>query len=115
MSPQPNRFDTGAGGVVHFRPALHPDLSPQVRKGEAMKRIAMRFTWRSVLKRVVPCGLLAILLSSMTGCATPAYSANERNKMISRTWGYEARQAVDDWDEFWMLRPPSRMTIWHVR
>ena len=80
-----------------------------------MKRFAIRLSLRSVLKRVAACGLLAILLSSMTGCATPAYSPTERNKMISRTWGYDARQAVDDWDEFWLLRPPSRLTIWHVR
>ena len=72
-------------------------------------------TIRLVLKRLVLCGLLAVWLSSMTGCATPAYSAVEREKMISRTWRYEARQAVDDWDSFWMLHPPSRMTMWHVR
>ena len=80
-----------------------------------MKRFAMHFTLRPVLKRVVACGLLAMLLSSMTGCATPAYSALEREKMISRTWRYDTRQAVDDFDEFLLLRPPSRMTIWHVR
>ena len=74
-----------------------------------------RFAIESVLKRVVLCGLLAGGLFSMTGCATPAYSARERDKMISRTWRHEYRQAVDDWDEFWLLRPPSRMTIWHVR
>ena len=74
-----------------------------------------RFAIQSVLKRVVLCGLLAGGLGSMTGCATPAYSARERDKMISRTWGYEYRQAVDDWDSFWLLRPPGRMTIWHVR
>ena len=74
-----------------------------------------RFANQAVLKRVVLCGLLATGLFSMTGCATPAYSAQERDKMISRTWGFEAKQAVDDWDEFWLLRPPSRMTVWHVR
>ena len=74
-----------------------------------------RFASQPVLKRVVLSGLLAAGLGSMSGCATPAYSPRERDKMISRTWGYEARQAVDDWDEFWLLRPPSRMTIWHVR
>ena len=74
-----------------------------------------RFANQAILKRVALCGLLAGGLFSMTGCATPAYSAQEREKMISRAWGYEAKQAVDDWDEFWLLRPPSRMTIWHVR
>ena len=66
-------------------------------------------------KQLVLCGLLVGGLSSMTGCATPAYSAQERDKMISRSWNYQGRQAVDDWDEFWLLRPPSRLTIWHVR
>ena len=76
-----------------------------------MKRLANRL----VLKRLALCGLLIAGTFSMTGCATPAYSAAERDKMISRTWNYEAKQAVDDWDEFWLLRPPSRLTIWHVR
>ena len=76
-----------------------------------MKRLANR----SVLKRLVVCALLAAGASSVTGCTTPAYSAQERDKMISRTWRYDKRQAVDDFDEFWLLRPPSRLTIWHVR
>ena len=62
--------------------------------------------------------LLAVLSGSMFlsgGCATPAYSAQERDKMIARTWRYEARQAVDDWDSFWLLRPPGTLTKWHVR
>jgi hypothetical protein len=85
--------------------------SHQEEEGEAMKRIPMPL----VLKRAVQCGLLVAGVSSMTGCATPAYSPKERDKMISRTWNYEGRQAVDDWDSFWLLRPPSRLTIWHVR
>lgn len=76
-----------------------------------MKRLSNRM----ILRRLVPCALLLAGMVSMTGCATPAYSAQERDKMISRTWRYEGRQAVDDWDEFWLLRPPSRLTIWHVR
>jgi hypothetical protein len=62
--------------------------------------------------------LLALLSGCMflsTGCATPAYSAKERDNLIDRSQRYEFRQAVDDWDEFWMLRPPSRLTTWHVR
>ena len=62
--------------------------------------------------------LLALLSGCMflsTGCATPAYSAQERSKLISRTWRYDSRQAVDDWDAIWLLRPPSRLTVWHVR
>ena len=74
-----------------------------------------RFAKRLVLKRLVLCGLLPAGMFSMTGCATPAYSPTERDKLISRSMRYEGRQAVDDWDEFWLLRPPSRLTIWHVR
>ena len=76
-----------------------------------MKRLSNRM----ILRRLALCALLLAGTVSMTGCATPAYSAQERDKMISRTWRYEGRQAVDDWDEFWLLRPPSRLTIWHVR
>ena len=79
-----------------------------------MKRFA-KGTAKRAATRLVLCGLLAVVLSSMTGCATPAYSAVERGKMISRTWRYDYRQSVDDFDELFMLRPPSRMTIWHVR
>lgn len=62
--------------------------------------------------------LLALLSGTMflsTGCVTPAYSAQERNAMISRNQRYEFRQAVDDWDSFWLLRPAGKLTIWHVR
>ena len=50
-----------------------------------------------------------------TGCATPAYSAHERAQLISRTWGIEEKQMNDDIDEFLLLRPPSRGSIWHTR
>jgi hypothetical protein len=60
-------------------------------------------------------GLLAGSSFVAGGCATPAYSATERNKMIARTWSIEAHQAVDDFDSALLLRPPSQMTIWHVR
>ncbi len=49
------------------------------------------------------------------GCATPAYSAAERSKMIQRNFDYNGAQAVDDWDALWLLRPASHMTIWDVQ
>ena len=67
------------------------------------------------MKLIVLLALLSGCMFLSTGCATPAYSAQERSKLISRTWRYERRQAVDDWDSFWLLRPPSRLTVWHVR
>ncbi len=61
-------------------------------------------------------GLLAVIGLSSAGCfGTPAYTREERSRLISRSMRYEFGQAVDDWDSFWMLRPPSRSTIWNVR
>ncbi len=59
-------------------------------------------------------GLLAAAATAGPGC-TPAYSTQERNAMINRTWRIDAKQAVDDFDSALLLRPPSRLTIWHVR
>ena len=62
------------------------------------------------------CLSLVVLAGSFSsGCATPAYSANERWQMISRNWAYEWKQAQDDIDAVLLLRPASRLTIWHVR
>lgn len=65
------------------------------------------------------CLLTGLLLLGSTfftgGCATPAYSANERGAQIARTWSVDAHEAVDDFDALFLLRPPSRMTIWHIR
>ena len=67
------------------------------------------------MKLIVLLALLSGCVFLSTGCATPAYSAQERNKMIVRTWRYDQRQSVDDFDTLLMLRPPSRLTVWHVR
>ena len=52
--------------------------------------------------------LLSILLAC--GCATPAYSAAERSQMIQRDFDYNGKQAVDDWDDLFLLRPASHLT-----
>jgi hypothetical protein len=57
--------------------------------------------------------LLGILLAG--GCATPAYSAGERSAMIQRNFDYNGKQAVDDWDDLFLLRPASHMTVWSVQ
>lgn len=62
--------------------------------------------------------LFALMAGAMffgAGCATPGYSALERNQMIARNWDYEIKQASDDWDYLLLLRPVSRLTIWNVR
>jgi hypothetical protein len=68
-----------------------------------------------VMRILVLIGLLATACLSGGCFSTPAYSAEERNAMIARTWNIEFKQAVDDFDSALLLRPPSRMTIWHVR
>jgi hypothetical protein len=60
-------------------------------------------------------GLLAGSALCCGGCHGMAYSQTERHALIARTWNIEARQAVDDIDSALLLRPPSRMSIWHVR
>jgi hypothetical protein len=59
--------------------------------------------------------VLAGLMLWCGGCATPAYSAHERQQLINRNQSYEFAQAVDDWDSFWLTRPASHLTIWHVQ
>ena len=59
--------------------------------------------------------LLLLGLGLSSGCATPAYSAGERWQMIARNWDFEWKQAQDDIDSALLLRPASRMTIWHIR
>ena len=49
------------------------------------------------------------------GCSGVAYSQAERDAQINRTWNIDGKQMVDDFDSILLLRPPSRMTIWHVR
>ena len=63
--------------------------------------------------------LLFVLLLGATvmssGCASPGYTAAEREAVIHRNMGYDLKQTVDDWDSFWMLKPPSRLTIWNLQ
>ena len=59
--------------------------------------------------------LLIVAAGLSAGCATPAYSMGERWQMIFRNWAYEEKQMQDDIDHLLLLRPASRLTIWHVR
>ena len=59
--------------------------------------------------------MAGLLLLGSTGCQTPAYSSQERFQMIGRNWGYEYEQINDDVDTFWLLRPATELTVWHVQ
>jgi hypothetical protein len=88
--------------VVDSPQVLHLPIRQQ--EGHAMKSLVALF---------VLCG--AMLLCG-TGCfATPAYSGHERAQMIGRNWGYEGKMISDDIDTLLLLRPSTRLTIWHVR
>ncbi|HSU68949.1 MAG TPA: hypothetical protein VLJ39_18850 [Tepidisphaeraceae bacterium] len=67
------------------------------------------------MKRLALIALLTGAMFSTFGCATPGYSALERNQRIARNWDYEIKQASDDFDHLLLLRPSSRLTIWNVR
>lgn len=68
-------------------------------------------------------GLVGLIgLTALGGCArpgeigwTPAYSAGDRWNSILRNWDYEGKQTQDDLDHLLLLRPASRLTLWHVR
>ena len=68
------------------------------------------------MKRFFLSTLLAgLMLLTSTGCATPAYTAKERDAQIARNWRFEGSQIVDDFDHILLLRPSSRLTIWHLQ
>lgn len=68
-------------------------------------------------------GLTLFAATVLGGCttppidwgSTPAYSSSERGRMVWRNWNNEGAQIADDVDSALLLRPQSRMTIWHVR
>ena len=75
------------------------------------------------MRKLLPGALVALIGTVLSGgCArpweigwTPAYSTEERFGLIARNWDYEGKQAMDDIDSALLLRPASRLTIWHVR
>lgn len=67
------------------------------------------------MKTLALIGLLSGTMFVGAGCATPGYTAQERNQQIARNWDYEIKQASDDFDHLLLLRPASRLTIWNVQ
>ena len=61
--------------------------------------------------------LLALVLAMfLSGCGPGMVdSAPQRKRRIRNIVALEFRQLNDDWDSFWMLDKPSRMTYWHLR
>jgi len=61
--------------------------------------------------------LLALVVATfMSGCGPGLVdSGSERSRRIRNVMALEARQINDDWDSFWMVDKPSRMSYWHLR
>ena len=62
--------------------------------------------------------LLSIVAGSMclsTGCATPAYTPDERQAQINRNIDYEGKQMIDDIDNVILMRPATHLTLWNLR
>ena len=70
---------------------------------------------KTLVKNAVACFLmLGFLLAS--GCAsTPAYSGEERGRMISRNISYDYQLMQDDIDHFLLLRDGVPLSLWHVQ
>lgn len=87
----------------------------------------MKTTWlfRGAAALTLVAGLMA------TGCAsditgqsvrshpTPemegiAYTPEQRQNNIVRVWNTNMRQIVDDWDRFWLISEPSRMSHYPI-
>ncbi len=67
------------------------------------------------MKKLALLLVLAGSICAASGCATPAYSFEERQRLASRTSNYEWAQLQEDVDHALLRYPPSRMTIWNVR
>jgi hypothetical protein len=62
--------------------------------------------------------LLAVLaggLSFSSGCATPAYTSQERGQLIVRNWTFEYEQIQDDIDTIFLLRPAGHLSEWNLQ
>ena len=61
--------------------------------------------------------VLALLVASLlAGCAPGlVHTGAERERRHRNIVALEARQMNDDWDSFWLMDKPSRMTYWHLR
>jgi hypothetical protein len=59
--------------------------------------------------------LVGVAIGSGGCLATPAYTGAENGGRMLRTWDYDFKQAVEDFDNHMLLFPPSRLTKWELR
>ncbi len=64
------------------------------------------------MKRIA---LVVVLLASMLGGCGLVSSYQDRERRYYFVTGYNLREAVDDWDFFWLYDRPSYLTYWNLR
>ncbi len=67
------------------------------------------------MKKLLFLGMVAGSMCFSAGCATPAYSPDERQAQINRNLDYEGKQAIDDIDSALLMRPATHMTVWNLQ
>jgi hypothetical protein len=67
------------------------------------------------MKKMLGWVLLCGLSLGTVGCNGVGYTAHERHQQIARNWDLEGRMLTDDFDSFFLLRPVSQLSLWHVR
>lgn len=67
------------------------------------------------MKKLLLLGIVAGSMSFSAGCATPAYTPDERQAQINRNLDYEGKQCIDDIDGVILMRPATHMTVWNLR
>ena len=67
------------------------------------------------MKKLLLLGIVAGSMWFSAGCATPAYSPDERQAQINRNIDYEGKQCIDDIDNVILMRPATHLTIWNLR
>ena len=68
------------------------------------------------MKKLASLLLLVGATFGLGGClATPAYTGAENTSRMLRTWDFDFKQGVEDFDRNMLLFPPSRMTPWQLR
>lgn len=58
---------------------------------------------------------LALVSMVMTGCATITESPAERAHNFRQVENYNAMMFNEDFDDFWLIDRPSRLSTWIVR
>ena len=60
-------------------------------------------------------GLVAMLLTATNGCSSVTDTPEEIKATQKQMYDLDARQMTDDWNYFWLVDRPYRLTRWHMR